>query len=104
MTKEQFFFSRNIRFHLYVLLWEKMEAGHTIRGLRLKQSHFLQKNTIETTGAGDTFTGCMLNTVLDKGLDNLTGEDIGGMLRFANAGAALITTKRGALRVGAGKR
>lgn len=34
-----------------------------------------------------------------KGLDNLTGEDIGGMLRFANAGAALITTKRGALRV-----
>lgn len=41
----------------------------------------------------------MLNTVLDKGLDNLTGEDIRGMLRFANAGAALITTKRGALRV-----
>ena len=43
MTKEQFFFSRNIRFHLYVLLWEKMEAGHTIRGLRLKQSHFCRK-------------------------------------------------------------
>lgn len=34
-----------------------------------------------------------------KGLDNLTGEDIREMLRFANAGAALITTKRGALRV-----
>ena len=36
---------------------------------------------------------------LDKGLDNITGEDIREMLRFANAGAALITTKRGALRV-----
>ena len=69
------------------------------KGLTIKAEPFLQKNTIETTGAGDTFTGCMLNTVLDKGLDNLTGEDIGGMLRFANAGAALITTKRGALRV-----
>ena len=69
------------------------------KGLTIKAEPFLQKNTIETTGAGDTFTGCMLNTVLDKGLDNLTGEDIGGMLRFANAGSALITTKRGALRV-----
>ena len=69
------------------------------KGLTIKAEPFLQKNTIETTGAGDTFTGCMLNTVLDKGLDNLTGEDIGGMLRFANAGAALITTKRGDLRV-----
>ena len=64
------------------------------KGLTIKSESFLQKNTIETTGAGDTFTGCMLNTVLDKGLDNLTGEDIREMLRFANAGAALITTKR----------
>ena len=66
MTKEQFFFSRNIRFHLYVLLWEKMEVGHTIRGLRLKRSHFAEKHD-RNNGAGDTFTGCMLNTVLDKG-------------------------------------
>ncbi|MDD3360650.1 MAG: carbohydrate kinase [Hespellia sp.] len=60
---------------------------------------FLQKNTIETTGAGDTFTGCMLNTVLEKGLEQLTEADISEMLAFANAGASLITTKRGALRV-----
>ena len=69
------------------------------KGLTIKAEPFLQKNTIETTGAGDTFTGCMLNTVLDKGLDNLTGEDIRWMLRFANACATLITTTRGALRV-----
>ena len=62
-------------------------------------SPFLQENTIETTGAGDTFTGCMLNTILEKGLDQLTEEDLAQMLRFANAGASLITTKRGALKV-----
>lgn len=60
---------------------------------------FLQKNTIETTGAGDTFTGCMLDTILEKGLDNLTEDDLMKMLTFANAGASLITTKRGALKV-----
>ena len=60
---------------------------------------FLQSNTIETTGAGDTFTGCMLNTILKKGLDGLTREDLEDMLTFANAGASLITTRRGALKV-----
>lgn len=60
---------------------------------------FLQENTIETTGAGDTFTGCMLNTILEKGLDQLTEDDLAQMLNFANAGASLITTKRGALKV-----
>ncbi len=60
---------------------------------------FLQEKTIETTGAGDTFTGCMLNFILEKGLDDLTDEDLKDMLTFANAGAALITTRRGALKV-----
>lgn len=60
---------------------------------------FLCDNTIETTGAGDTFTACVLNTVLDKGLNNLTDRDIYEMLEFANAAASIITTRRGALRV-----
>ncbi len=59
----------------------------------------MQENTIETTGAGDTFTGCILDTVLEKGLEELTKEDLRQMLRFANAAAALITTKKGALKV-----
>lgn len=59
----------------------------------------LQENTIETTGAGDTFTGCMLNTIIEKGLDQLSEADIKQMLAFANAGASLITTKCGALKV-----
>ncbi|MCI7796243.1 MAG: PfkB family carbohydrate kinase, partial [Lachnospiraceae bacterium] len=61
---------------------------------------FLQKNTIDTTGAGDTFTGCILSAILDEGgIDSLTEEKLKQMLIFANAGASLVTTKRGALRV-----
>ncbi len=55
--------------------------------------------TIETTGAGDTFCACMLNFLLDHDPDALTEEGLGDMLRFANAAAYLVTTKKGALRV-----
>ena len=55
--------------------------------------------TIETTGAGDTFCACMLDFLLSRGLDGLTEADLGDMLRFANAAAYLVTTKKGALRV-----
>lgn len=60
---------------------------------------FLQKNTIETTGAGDTFCACILNYVLDHGLEALTDEQLKEMLTFANAAASIITTRKGALRV-----
>lgn len=60
---------------------------------------FIQKNTIETTGAGDTFCGCVLHYICDHGLDHLSEENLLEMLTFANAAAALITTKKGALRV-----
>ncbi len=60
---------------------------------------FLQKDTIETTGAGDTFGGCMLHFILEKGLDGLKENDLREMLTFANGAASLITTRRGALRV-----
>lgn len=59
---------------------------------------FLLGGTIETTGAGDTFGGAVLNYVLDHGLENLTEENLKEMLRFANAAAYLVTTKKGALR------
>lgn len=53
---------------------------------------------IETTGAGDTFCACVLNFVLDHGLDGLTEEDLGLMLHFANTAAYLVTTRKGAIR------
>lgn len=54
--------------------------------------------TIETTGAGDTFCACMLNFVLERGLEGLTKKDLGNMLSFANAAAYLVTTRKGAIR------
>ncbi|MGF0017558.1 carbohydrate kinase family protein [Sporofaciens sp. SGI.106] len=55
-------------------------------------------NAIETTGAGDTFCGSVLNGILERDFDNLAEEDLGEILSFANAAAALITTKKGAIR------
>ena len=60
---------------------------------------FLQENTIETTGAGDTFCACVINYVLDHGLEDLTDAQLKEMLTFANAAASIITTRKGALRV-----
>lgn len=60
---------------------------------------FLQPNTIETTGAGDTFCACVLHYVLEHGLEGLEEKNLKEMLRFANVAASLITTRKGALRV-----
>lgn len=60
---------------------------------------FIQENTIETTGAGDTFFGSCLHFVLEKELDKLCADDLKEMLTFANAAAAIITTRKGALKV-----
>jgi len=54
--------------------------------------------TIETTGAGDTFCACVLNYVLENGLERLKETQLTEMLRFANAAAYLVTTKKGAIR------
>ena len=59
----------------------------------------MNENTIETTGAGDTFMGCMLHQILKKGYQNLSRKDMEEMPVFANAAASIITTRRGALRV-----
>ena len=68
-------------------------------GRRVECAPFLQEHTIETTGAGDTFCASILNYVLDHGLEDLSDENLMEMLTFANAGASLITTRKGALRV-----
>ena len=69
------------------------------KGMIVEVAPFLQENTIETTGAGDTFCASTLNYVLEHGLDNLTEENLKELLTFANAAASLITTRKGALRV-----
>lgn len=68
-------------------------------GKMIEVKPFLQKNTIETTGAGDTFCGCVLHYICEHGLEELTEENLREMLIFANAAASIITTRKGALRV-----
>ena len=60
---------------------------------------FTEVKTIEKTGAGDTFGGCALGYILEHGIENLTEEKLRKLIIFANAGASLITTKKGALKV-----
>ena len=68
-------------------------------GMVAEAKPFIQEHTIETTGAGDTFCACILNYVLEHGLDDLSAGELKEMLTFANAAASLITTRKGALRV-----
>ena len=76
---------------------------------------FINPHTVETTGAGDTFCACVLNYVLEhrKAISEKTEEgscsvsvsidfseeELREMLRFANAAASIITTRKGALKV-----
>ena len=58
---------------------------------------FYQENIVDTTGAGDTFCGSVLNYVCENGLENLSEKQIEEMITFANAAASLVTTKAGAI-------
>lgn len=60
---------------------------------------FIQKDTMDTTGAGDTFWGYILNYILEHELEDLNDMLLTEMLKFANAAASIITTRYGALKV-----
>ncbi len=84
---------------LIVLSMGKDGSRAYYKDLRVEVMPFLQENTIETTGAGDTFGACCLHYVLQCGLDGFDEESLREMLVFANAAASIITTRKGALRV-----
>lgn len=88
-------------YHIPLILLSLGPAGSRayFRDLRVEAKPFLQENTIETTGAGDTFCACVLNYILDHGMESLTKDQLQEMLLFANAAASLITTRKGALKV-----
>lgn len=69
------------------------------KDLTVSRETFLSVNTVETTGAGDTFMACVLDAVLENGLDGFDEQKLYDMLTFANAAASIITTRRGALKV-----
>ena len=69
------------------------------KDLTPEQPTFSEIKAIEKTGAGDTFEGCALNYLLEHDFDSLKEENLSELLLFANAGASLITTRKGALKV-----
>lgn len=66
---------------------------------RVEEPARLSAQTVETTGAGDTFCACVLHEVLAGGLEGMTKARMKAMLHMANTAASIITTRRGALRV-----
>ena len=89
------------RYHIPLILVSMGREGSRAyyKDLIVEAKPFIQKNTIETTGAGDTFCACVLHYVLEHGLTDLTENGLKEMLTFANAAASIITTRKGALRV-----
>lgn len=89
------------RYHIPLILVSMGSQGSRAyyKGIMREEAPFLRDDTIETTGAGDTFLGCILHYLLEHGLEDLSGQDLQEMLIFANSAASLITTRKGALRV-----
>ena len=97
-------YDEGIRYHqetyqipLILLTMGKDGSRAYYKGMRVERAGF-QCRTIETTGAGDTFCGSSLNYILEHDFENLTEEQLGEMLTFANAAAAIVTTRKGAIR------
>lgn len=86
-------------YHIPMILLTMGKDGSRVyyRGMRVERPGFSVK-TIETTGAGDTFCGSTLNYIAEHGFEDLTEEQLGEMVTFANAAAAIVTTRKGAIR------
>lgn len=82
-----------------VLLSLGKEGSRAFSGENSAFASTFKVDTIETTGAGDTFCGSVLSKVLEKGLREYSENELLEMLTFANAAASIVTTKKGALRV-----
>ena len=82
---------------LILLTMGKEGSRAYYKRMRVERAGFAVK-AIETTGAGDTFCGSSLNYIVEHDFENLTEGQLGEMLTFANAAAALVTTKKGAIK------
>ena len=87
------------KYHIPLILLTMGKEGSRAyyKGMRVARPGFTVK-AIETTGAGDTFCGSSLNYIVEHGFNDLTEDQLGELLTFANAAAALVTTKKGAIR------
>lgn len=67
-------------------------------GIHVAVPAFRMADTVDTTGAGDTFYGCCLSHMLSLDIGAPDKAELENMVRFANAAAALVTTQKGAQR------
>lgn len=75
-------------------------GGKAADAVSAYEKGFLNPDTIETTGAGDTFCAGALHHVLKYGIEGLKdAERLHELLTFANAAASIVTTRKGALCV-----
>lgn len=65
----------------------------------IEHKGYVVENTVDTTGAGDTFMGTALSKIVDAGIDNLNPNVLLEILKIANKSASLITMRKGALTV-----
>jgi fructokinase len=75
----------------------KNGAEAFFKNIHVSAPSYLRVKTIDTTGAGDTFCGSCLSYLIDHDLETLTEQQLASMLKFANAAASLVTTKKGAI-------
>ena len=87
------------KYHIPLILLTMGRDGSRAyyHGMRVERPGFTVK-AIETTGAGDTFCGSALNYIVEHGFEDLKEDQLGELLTFANAAAAIVTTKKGAIR------
>ena len=87
------------KYHIPVIFLTMGKDGSRAyyKDIKVERAGFTVK-AVETTGAGDTFCGCAIHGLLKSGIENLDEETLGEILTYANAGAALITLKKGAIR------
>jgi fructokinase len=64
---------------------------------------FVQCRATDTTGAGDAFMGSCLYYLSRYGIDNLNEKLLDRIVRFANAAASIVITRKGALKVMPGR-
>lgn len=87
----------NIRLFLATL--GKKGCYYKLGDITGMQGTFTNVKTIDTTGAGDTFIGCCLYRIAEHGGLDFAQHELTDVIRYSNAAASLITTRRGAMRV-----
>lgn len=87
------------KYHIPIILLTMGKAGSRVyyNGICVEREG-KKVQAVDTTGAGDTFCGSILYYLLENDFAHLTEGQLGEMLEFANAAAALVTTKKGAIR------